>query len=60
MCFAVPQEVRDLFVRHRGREVFDQVTAAIDEPAIGPIDLADGRLCGDHTLQPRAEFRHDV
>jgi len=56
----VPQEVRDLFIRHRGREVFDQVTAAIDEPAIGPIDLADGRLGGDHSLQPRAEFRHDV
>jgi len=54
----VPQEVRDLFVRHRGREVLDQVTAAIDEPAIGPVDLADGRLGGDHSFESGAEIRH--
>jgi len=54
------QQARDLFVRHDRREVFDEVTTAVNEPAIGSIDLADGRLGRDHSLQPRAEFRHDV
>jgi hypothetical protein len=55
---AVPEEVRDPCVSHDGNQVFDQVTAAIDETAIGAVDLADGGFSGHHTFQPRPEFRN--
>jgi len=55
----MPQEVRDLFEGHDGRKVFDEVAAAIDQPAIGAVNLADRSLGGHHTFQPRAELRHD-
>ena len=28
------------------------------QAAVGAVDLADGGLSGNHTLQPGAEFRH--
>jgi len=38
--------------RSRRDEVFDQVTAAVDETAVGAVDFADGGFSGHHTFQP--------
>ena len=55
---AVPEEVRDLFVAGDGHEVLDEVSAAIDQAAVGAVDFADGGFSGHHTFQPGAELRH--
>ncbi len=56
----MPEQVRNLFVTDDRRDVFDEVTAAIDEPAIGAVDLADGGLGRYDTFQPWAELRHEA
>jgi hypothetical protein len=55
----VPEQVSDLFVTDDRRQVFDKVSAAIDQPAVGAVDFADRGLRGNHTFQPRAELGHD-
>src|SRR5256884_4621979 len=55
---AVPQQMGDLFVAGDGHQVLDQVSAAIDEAAVGAVDFADGGFSGHHTFQPGAELRH--
>ncbi len=57
---SVPEQVGRLLEGPDRREVFDEVAAAIDEPAVGPVHLADGGLGRDDPLQPRAELRHEA
>ena len=55
---AIPQQVRGLLEGDGRREVFDQISAAIDEATVGAVDLADRGLGGDDSLQPGAVFGH--
>ena len=57
---SVPEEICGFLECGDGGEVFDEVAAAIDEPAVGAVDLADGGLGGDNTFQPWAELRHEA
>ena len=57
---AMPQEVGGLLEGDDGREVFDEVSAPVNQAAVGAVDLADLGLGGDDTFQPGAEVRHEV
>ena len=54
----MPQQVGHLLEGRDGREIFDEVSAPVDEPAVGAINLADLGFGGDHPFQPGAEVRH--
>src|SRR5260370_14418175 len=55
--FPVPQEVSRFLERGDRGQVFDQISAAIDEPAVGAVDLADGGFGLYKTFPAWAELR---
>ena len=56
----MPEQVGDLFEGHGGREIFDEVSATVDETAVGAVNLADlGFGCND-PFQPGTEVRHEA
>ena len=52
----MPEEIRSLLVAGGRHEVLDQVTAPIDQTAVGAVDLADGGPGGDDPLEPGTEL----
>ena len=57
---AVPQQICDLLEGHDCSKVFDEVSAPVDEPAVGAVNLADLGLGGDDPFEPGAEVRHEA
>jgi len=55
---SVPEEICGLLEARDLREIFDEVSAAIDQPSVRAVHLADGGLGRDHSLQSWAELRH--